>query len=594
MNEIEEVKSRLDLTDLIGQYVALKKAGANYKCVCPFHQEKTPSMMVSPQKQIWKCFGCGRGGDHFKYIMEAEHLEFGDALRLLAQKAGVTLKPRTQAEHQTRDKKETLYAINNLASRVFQKILLEQPAARSALEYLRKRGITEATIKQFGIGFVPRRFSLRDFLLKRGFTAGDIVKAGSPDKFFDRIMFPIQDVLGHTIAFTGRVLGDAQPKYLNSPDNPLFSKSRTIYGLHFAKGGIKERDYVVLVEGQMDVIALHQAGATQAVASSGTAITDAQLLILSKYTQNFLLAFDNDPAGVATTKKVIEALLRFDLNVKVVDFGQYKDAGELLEKEPTAWPQLVKSATEGLEWWIVQEMRVAGDVQFIENKKKVVKAILPVLLLVQEPTRVDHYVQRLGLALGIKAEAVYAALEKVSEAAQAKTPASTSQPTANIHLTNEEQLLAVVIGRPDIAAQFSEKIDEIVWQSEQASRIAAEVKKAYTDKTLTKTPSKFLSQVKTNLDSRLGEKIDSYPVSSESLSEKIDSWQFWLSNQWGDLSDELATELLTEKLGQLSTKNYERRKEGLALEIRRAQESGDIQTVKKLMQELSNLAKERS
>jgi DNA primase len=578
LNEIEEVKSRIDLTDLIGQYVVLRKAGANYKCVCPFHQEKTPSMMVSPQKQIWKCFGCGRGGDHFKFIMEAEHLEFGDALRLLAQRAGVTLQPRTQAEHQTRDKKETLYAINNLSARVFQKILLEQPAAKAALTYLQKRGISDEIIKQFGIGFVPRRFSLRDFLMKRGFTAADIVKAGSPDKFFDRIMFPIQDVLGHTIAFTGRVLGDAQPKYLNSPDNPLFSKSRTIYGLNFAKAGIKERDYVVLVEGQMDVIALHQAGATQAVASSGTAITDAQLLILSKYTNNFLLAFDGDNAGKATTKKVIEALLRFDLNVKVVDFGTYKDAGELLEKEPKAWPAIVKAAREGMEWWIAEEVSVAGDTQFIENKKKIVKAMLPILLLIQEPTRLDHYVQRLALAIGIKNEAVYAALEKAGAANQAK-PSASPQKTAPVHLTNEEQLLAAVIARPDLAATMAKKFEQVVWQSEQASLIAQEVKKQYTDKTLTKTPSKFLSQVKTNLDSQVG--------------EKIDSWQFWLSSQWGEMSDELATELLTEKLGQLATIDYERRKETLAQDIRRAQEKGDINQVKQLMQELSKLAKER-
>lgn len=578
MNEIEEVKSRLDIVDLIGQYVSLRKAGTNYKCVCPFHQEKTPSMMVSPEKQIWKCFGCGRGGDHFKFIMEAEHLEFGDALRLLAQRAGVTLQPRTQAEHQTRDKKETLYAINALSARVFQKILLEQSVAAPALDYLKKRGITEATIKQFGIGFVPRKFSLRDFLLKRGFSSADIVKAGSPDKFFDRIMFPIQDVLGHTIAFTGRVLGDVQPKYLNSPDSPLFSKSRTIYGLNFARIGIKERDYVVLVEGQMDVVALHQAGATQAVASSGTAITDAQLLTLSKYTNNFLLAFDNDSAGVATTKKVIESLLRFDLNVKVIDFGAAKDAGELLEKDPKAWPQRVAAATEGMDWWMSNEIAVAGDMQFIENKKKVVKAMLPIFLLVKEPTRLDHYVQRLARSIGVKTDAVYAALEKAGEASAAKAP-DRSVPPPPPHLTNEEQLLAVVLARPDIAHAHAAKFEQVVWQSEQASLIAHQVKKAYTNKTLTKTPSVFLSQVKTNLDSQIG--------------EKIDAWQFWLSSQWGELTSELAAELITEKLGQLSTKDYERRKEALAHDIRRAQEQGDIKQVKQLMHELSALAKER-
>lgn len=598
MNEVEEIKQRLDIVDLIGQYVTLKKAGANYKCVCPFHQEKTPSMMVSPAKQIWKCFGCGRGGDHFKFIMEAEHLEFGDALRLLAQKAGVTLQPRTQAEHQTRDKKETLYTINNLASRVFHKILMEQPAAKSALEYLKKRGLSEATIKKFCLGFAPRKFDLREFLIKRGYSAADISKAGNPDKFFERIMFPINDVLGHTIAFTGRSLGESQPKYLNSPDTPLFSKSRTIYGLNFARVGIKDKNYVVLVEGQIDVLALHQAGVEQTVASSGTAITETQIQTLSKYTPNFLLAFDNDEAGRMTTKKVIEMLLRLDLNGKVVSFGKYKDAGELFEHDASLWTGLVKNAAEGLEWWISQEIEVvrrggqftatqpdiveketnrADPMSFIENKKKVIKAMLPILKLVEEPTRLDHYAQRLALAVGVKTDAVYAALEKIASP-DTRKPAIVPN-AVNVPLTNEEQLLAVALARPDLVPLYQAKFDDIVWQSEDAQRIADQIKKEYNNKTLTKTPSQFSSQVKSQVNTQ--------------AAEKIDSWQFWLSSQWGELSDELARELAEEKLSQLATKDYERRKETLAAEIRKAQEHGDLAKVKDLMKALSELAKER-
>lgn len=550
-------------------------------------------MMVSPQKQIWKCFGCGRGGDHYKFIMEAEHLEFGDALRLLASKAGVALQPRTQAEHQTRDNKETLYTINNLSSRVFHKILTEQPAAKKALEYLKKRRLSDETIRKFQIGFAPRRFDLRGFLIKRGYKTTDIAKAGNPDKFFERITFPIYDVLGHTIAFTGRALGDTQPKYLNSPDTPLFSKSRTIYGLNFAKGAIKDRDYVVLVEGQMDVIALHQAGVEQTVASSGTAITETQIQTLSKYTPNFLLAFDNDEAGRTTTKKVIEMLLRLDLNGKVVEFGDYKDAGELFEGDGGKhWAEFVKNAKEGLEWFLSQEIKRAGDMKFIENKKKVVKAMLPILTLVTEPTRLDHYTQRLSVALGIKTEAVYEALKKAA-APKETSPVSPNPKVADIHLTNEDQLLAVALARIDLLMPYKEKFDNVSWQSEDASKIADEIKKLfakpaglgksskedYTDKTLTKTPSQFLSRVKTSLDSR--------------LSEKIDSWQFWHSNQWGEMSDELGRELIEEKLGQLSTLDYERRKVELALQIRRAQEKNDLEGVKNLMKQLSELAKER-
>src|SRR3989344_6469189 len=370
-NEIEEVKQRLDLVELVGQYVTLKKAGANYKASCPFHQEKTASLMVSPEKQIWKCFGCGRGGDHYKFIMEAEHLEFGDALRLLAQKAGVTLQPRTRAEYETRDKKETLYAINNLAARVFQTILQEKEGGQTAKKYLLGRGITPETIKKWWLGYAPRGFDLKSYMLKKGYLATDLATSGSPERFYDRIIFPIFDVLGNVIGFTGRALGEIQPKYLNSPETPLYNKSRLLYGLNFAKAAIKQKDYLVLVEGQMDVLALHQAGIQQTIASSGTAITETQIELLSKYTQNFLLAFDNEDACRITTRKVIEMLLRKDLNGKVIDFGKFKDAGELFAQEPTAWAKAAKEAKESVEWWLNLEISKTGNLDYLENKKKV-------------------------------------------------------------------------------------------------------------------------------------------------------------------------------------------------------------------------------
>jgi DNA primase len=579
MNEIEEIKQRLDIVELIGQYVALKKAGTNYKGVCPFHQEKTPSMMVSPQKQIWKCFGCNRGGSVFDFVMEAEHLEFGDALRLLAQKAGITLQARTQAEHQTQSRKERLYRINSLVARIYQKLLLESPVGRAALDYLKGRGLTDETIKKFGLGVAPRSFDLKRILAtKYSVTGAELSQVGSPERFFNRIIFPIYDVLGHVVGFTGRVLDKSEPKYLNSPETPLFNKSRTIFGLNFAKGAIKDKDYVVLVEGQMDVIALHQAGVLQAVASSGTAVTEAQLQLLSKYTPNFLLAFDNDPAGRMATKKVIEMMLKLDLNGKVIEFGDYKDAGELFEKDSNHWAPLAKEAPEGLEWWIKEEIGAAGDIKFIENKKKVIKAMLPVLMLVSEPTRLDHHAQRLALAVGVRSEAIYAALSKLPGPA-AKDKETTGGQLRELALTNEEQLLAVGLARPDLLVAYAEKFENISWQSEDASRIAEQIKKRYNNKTLAKNQAQFLSEVKTNLDSR--------------ASEKIDSWQFWLSNQWGEISDEIARDLLTESLATLATKDYEQRKTELALQIRRAQDVGDLPKVKELMKELSELAKER-
>lgn len=575
MDEIEEIKQRIDLVDLVSQYVTVKKAGANYKSVCPFHEEKTPSMMTSPQKQIWKCFGCGRGGDCFKFIMEAEHLEFGDALRLLAQKAGVTLKSKTSAEHQSRDRKETLYRINELCARIFSKVLLDLPDGKKALEYLKKRGLTDETIKKYRVGFAPRNFFLKQLVLKKGVNPADLAKAGSPDKFFNRIIFPIFDVLGNIVGFTGRILGEGEPKYLNTPETPLYNKSRILYGLNFAKKAISQKNYIVLVEGQMDVIALHQAGVEQAVASSGTAFTETQLQILSKYTNNFLLAFDNDSAGRIATKKVVELLLKNDLNGKVIDFGKYKDAGELFEQEPKKWGDLVKNAVEELEWCLRLEMAAVGDVQFIENKKVVVKAMLPLLKLVSDPTRLDHYLQKMTVELGVRADSLYASLSKISAPAESLTqPSKKDLP----RLTNEEQLLAILMAQPSQIKEIISRLKEVVWQSVDAQTVAKVLMDCYTDQALVKNQVQFYSRIKNTLGSP--------------LAEKIDSWQFWLSQTWPEFSVEFSRELAIEKLGQLSTLGFERSKEKLASEIRQAQVKGDIKAVKELMKKLTIMSKE--
>lgn len=574
MNEIEEIKQRLDIVDHIGQYVALKKAGANYKGVCPFHSEKTPSMMVSPQKQIWKCFGCGKGGDVFAFTMEAEHLEFGDALRMLAQKAGVTLQSRTTAEHQTQGRKDRIYRVNMLAAKIFQKILSDSSLGASAREYLTKRKITAETQQKFLLGYAPKNFDLKSTLSKYELTSGDLQNAGSPERFFDRIMFPIFDVLGNVIAFTGRTLGSNEPKYLNSPETAIFNKGRVLYGLNFAKAAIKQKDYVILVEGQMDVIALNQAGVENTVASSGTAITEQQINTLSKYTSNFLLALDNDSAGIATTKKVIEILLRLDLNGKVVSFGKFKDAGELFENDPAAWRDVTKKAEEMFDWLLEQEMSAVGSIQFIENKKKVIKALLPMLAVIQDPTRLDFCVNKLATKTQTKAENIISALEKKW---QQKTEEKPNQTNAAV-LTPEEQLLAIILSEPQAGAKFIKELDQVVWQSEDSQQIALAVKKCYTNKTLVTDRLQFTSSVKTTLDSR--------------ISEKIDSWQFWLSQMWPELTPALATDLISEHFSRLNTKSREAQKEQLAAQIRLAQEQGDTKKILSLMQQLNDLTKE--
>ncbi|MEX2012697.1 MAG: DNA primase [Patescibacteria group bacterium] len=584
MNEVEEVRQRLDIVDLISQYLTLKKAGANYKGVCPFHQEKTPSLMVSPQKQIWKCFGCGKGGDAFSFVMEAEHLEFGDALRLLAQKAGVTLKPRTQAEHQSQTRKDSLYRINELASKIFEKILWEAADGKTALNYLKKRGLDEKTIRKFRLGYASRKISAKDLMLKKGVPAAELAKAGSPEKFFERVIFPIFDVMGHVIGFTGRTLGDSQPKYLNSPETPLFNKSRILYGLNFAKGAIKDSDAVVLVEGQFDVIALHHHGIENAVASSGTAITEQQLQILSKYTPNFLLAFDGDTAGINTTKKVIELLLAADLNARVINFGKFKDADELLMNDSEGftssaverWVIQQKAAKEAIDWLIDQAIAEAGDIKQIEGKKKVLKAVLSIVKLIDDPTRLDHAAQRLASKLGLSLDSIYSSI------ARAKSPKQSGDSAGNrpgkASLTNEEQLLAIFLSKPQLIKDFIGKLKNIVWLSVDARSIADVLENCYTNKALVTNQNQFLSQVKNQTNSQ--------------IAQKVDAWMFWLSDQWNNLTDPTAIELLEEKFRLLSNKSHENQKTQLAQSIKTAQEAGDVKEIKKLMNKLNELTKE--
>lgn len=330
MDEVEEIKRRIDIVDLISSYLTVKKAGSNYKAICPFHQEKTPSFMVSAEKQIFKCFGCGEGGDIFTFIEKMENLEFPEALKMLADRAGVQLKRKKFVPEEGKDRKTRLYKINDLAARVFNKILTTHPSGRVALEYLKKRGINEQTINEFTIGYASSSRSMREFLLKKGFRPTELSEAGSPDRFFKRIIFPIRNRMGNTIAFTGRVIDPKlEPKYLNTPDTIIFHKGEVLYNLDQARGAIKQKNAVIVVEGQMDVISSHQAGVKNIVASSGTALTADHLQILYRYTPNIIFAFDSDSAGLLTAKKAYQMAISEGFNVRMIKLNtrdnEFKD-----------------------------------------------------------------------------------------------------------------------------------------------------------------------------------------------------------------------------------------------------------------------------
>jgi DNA primase len=341
--QIEEVRRANDIVEVIREFVPLKRAGKDFKALCPFHNEKTPSFQVSPSKQIFKCFGCGKGGNVFGFVMSVEHLEFPEAVEFLARRAGVTLARRSGESRESASRRESLFEINLWAAKVFYRCLLNPEMGRPGRDYLATRGLDESTWTKFKLGFAPESW---DFLLglcgSKGFSTGDLAAAGLAlerqggtgyyDRFRHRIMFPILDVRGRVIAFGGRALDDSLPKYLNSPETSLFSKGTCLYGLDAAKDGMLREKRVIVVEGYTDCLMSHQHGVDWTVATLGTALTPSHVSTLRRYVDEVLLVFDGDNAGRAAAERSIDIFLEQDVDMRVVLLPEELDPCDFLVK----------------------------------------------------------------------------------------------------------------------------------------------------------------------------------------------------------------------------------------------------------------------
>lgn len=339
---VEEIRSRSDIVDVISGYLKLQKKGSNYVGVCPFHNDKNPSMSVNQPRQMYHCFSCGAGGDVFKFVMDYENLTFPEAMKVLADRAGISLpeKDTSKEAKQQADLKAQILEMNKLAARYYY-YMLRQPAGKQGLDYLTGRGLKEETIKKFGLGYASK-FSndlykylkskgYSDQLLKESGLMQADEKRGMYDKFWNRVMFPIMDAHNRVIGFGGRVMGDGKPKYLNSPETKVFDKSRNLYGLNLAR--LSRKPNIILCEGYMDVIAMHQAGFNQAVASLGTAFTQQQSVILKRYTNEVLLTYDSDEAGIKAAMRAIPILKDAGLTAKVINMEPYKDPDEFIKAQ---------------------------------------------------------------------------------------------------------------------------------------------------------------------------------------------------------------------------------------------------------------------
>jgi DNA primase len=425
---VEAVRDAADIVQVVSEYVPLKRAGSRLKGLCPFHQEKTPSFSVDPQNRLFYCFGCQTGGDLFKFVMLYEKLAFPEAVEMLAQRFGVPVPQRTKAESRADDERERLRGMNLAAAEFYRKMLGGDAGVRCR-DYLESRGIGNETAQRLGLGYAPDAWeSLRQYLNTKRYKTEEVLKGGLAlprksgqgcyDRFRDRLIFPIRDVRGRTLAFGGRAIGDAEPKYINSPETPTYTKGDQLYGLELAHEAIRREGFAVVVEGYLDLAALVQAGFDQVVATLGTAFTPAQARLLARYTDRVLVSYDGDSAGADATARSLDLLLERGFEVRVVELPAGKDPDDFVRDEgPEAYERLLRQAPAYLEFLIRCQTR-DRELKRLEDKVSAVNAVLPHIAKLGNSIERSEWATRLADALHLEDDLVLQELRKVAKTAQ--------------------------------------------------------------------------------------------------------------------------------------------------------------------------------
>ena len=501
MTAVDEIKARLDVVDVISEYVSLQKAGRNFKGLCPFHSENTPSFIVFPETQGWHCFGaCSTGGDIFSFVMKHQNLDFVEALQLLAPKAGVTLEPPRQRDSEQQKQLDKLLDIHAAAAELYHETLLRSPQGEAGRAYAAKRGLNEDTFAKFQIGFAADAWRVTSAaLLERGYRQEDLLEAGLIiarddggyyDRFRGRLMVPIRDIRGRVIAFGGRIVGQGEPKYLNSPQTPLFNKSHVLFGLDLAKGAIRAKGYVVIVEGYMDVLQAHQAGIGNVVASMGTALTEHQLGLLKRMTKRYILALDPDLAGdqatlrgltvarqtldrqtvpVPTARGYIRYESRLDADIRIMTLPRGQDPDDVIRDTPELWDSLVEAAIPVVDYYFEVTLQDL-DLSSAKAKSEAVRRLAPILAEIRDEVERTHYIQKLGRLIRVDEPTVRRQLgldsrqqhgraryrenpqDSRSDTRTAEQQEARAKPAAPRPFALEEHCLATLLRRPDFLA----------------------------------------------------------------------------------------------------------------------------------------------
>lgn len=580
-DQIEEVKTKTDIVSIISEHVELKKSGRNYKGLCPFHSEKTPSFMVSPELQIFKCFGCGESGDVISFLQKSEGMDFPEALKYLADRAGVKL---IQRQFKGKGDREKLIEINALAAKFYNYILLNHKVGKPALNYLTKeRGLKLETIKTFNIGFSPNvPLALKKFLIdKKKYSYRDLEKAGivyrrgsgAIDRFKGRVIFPLLDHRGNNIGLAGRILPSTKTeagKYINSPETEVYHKSKVLYGLNTTRKYIKKENSAVVVEGELDMVSSWQSGIKNVVAIKGTALTEDQVRLLSRFSGEFVIALDSDAAGDMATRRSISLAQDQGVEVKIARLGKYKDPDDMARKDPAGYKKALKNA-QGVWDFLVELIFSKYDETSGTGKAKISKEISPILAEIQDEIVQAHYIEKVARKLGVPREAVADQARKIKVKESGTTP-EIAIPTRTKVKTRqellEERLLALAFqSDPGI---LSEKKTFSLFAAPLTTRIAEEYRK-YSKKNKEFNPSDFAENLPKELVQGFADMI------LEDVQNLIERPQVLKKEQ----------DLVIRELGLLKIKNE---LEDLGKEISEYEEKGEKAKLRKAEEKFGKLS----
>lgn len=489
-NQVEEIKKKLDIVEVINKYVPLKKRGRHYVACCPFHQEKTPSFVVSTELQIYKCFGCGKAGDVFSFVQEYNRIDFREALEDLAKMAGVKLIQSVKMT-QEESKKKILYEINQEAAKFYHYILTKHSLGKEALEYLHNRELKEDTIKKFMIGFSPKDSRLVvNYLLKKGYKIEEMMATGSfgvsqynrkqiYDRFQDRVIFPQIDFRERIVGFSGRILPTATnknlAKYINSPETDVYHKSQMLFGLNLAKEAVKKENWALVVEGELDMISPYQIGMENVVAIKGTALTEDQLHLMNRYTDTIILGLDSDFAGNKASIRSIELAEKMDFEIKVLDLeGEYKDPDEAIKNNPDFFKKKIAEAKSIWDFLIFSSVKNYGT-DTVKGKKMILATVLPFLAKINNSVIKSDYINKLASELGSDEEGVANELKKYT--VDYIKPEETQKISAKEPMDKKERLEERMMILALASKNPKKIIKKIEWKEKRFLKIAKVIKR---------------------------------------------------------------------------------------------------------------------